>query len=84
MSTKLTLTIERTLIDKAKKYAKSQGRSLSDIVENYFRAIVKEEEIVSVKSSPISDSKRGFVKPFVEFDYRQEITKALNKKYLSN
>ncbi|MDH5366136.1 MAG: DUF6364 family protein [Cyclobacteriaceae bacterium] len=41
MNTKLTLTIEQALIEKAKEYAKSKGRSLSDIVENYFKAIVK-------------------------------------------
>ena len=40
MKTKLTLTIEHTLIKKAKEYAKGKGRSLSDIVENYFKAII--------------------------------------------
>lgn len=31
MSTKLTLTIEKEVIEKAKKYAKEKNRSLSDI-----------------------------------------------------
>jgi len=35
MTTKLTLTIEDTVIDSAKKYARQKGKSLSDIVENY-------------------------------------------------
>ncbi len=39
MNTKLTLTIEKTLIAKAKQYAKGKGRSLSDIVENYLKVI---------------------------------------------
>ena len=34
MTTKLTLTIEQHIIEKAKVYAKSKGRSLSDIIEN--------------------------------------------------
>ncbi len=37
MNKKLTLTIEQELISRAKKYAKDKGRSLSDLVENYFK-----------------------------------------------
>jgi predicted HicB family RNase H-like nuclease len=39
MNAKLTLTIEQEVIEKAKKYAKQKGRSLSDLVENYFKTI---------------------------------------------
>jgi hypothetical protein len=51
MNTKLTLTIEQALIEQAKKYAKGKGRSLSDLVGNYFKAIVKEEGVVSMEST---------------------------------
>lgn len=40
MSTKLTLTIDKSVIDKAKKFAKASGRSLSDIVESYLKKLV--------------------------------------------
>jgi uncharacterized protein (DUF3820 family) len=53
MNTKLTLTIEKTIIEKAKKYAKVNGRSLSDMVENYLKAITKEDNVVSVDLTPI-------------------------------
>ncbi len=33
MNTKLTLTIEKEIIAKAKDYAKEKNRSLSDIIE---------------------------------------------------
>jgi len=56
MNTKLTLTIEQTLIEKAKEYAKAKGRSLSDIVENYFKAIVKDEIVVKTGTTPIAGS----------------------------
>lgn len=82
MNTKLTLTIEQALIEKAKKYAKGKGRSLSDIVENYFKAIVKEEGTVNTDSTPIADSLRGSFKAPQGFDYKQELTKALTEKYL--
>ena len=82
MNTKLTLTIEQTVIEKAKEYAKEKGRSLSDIVENYFKAITKEEDIVKNESSPITDSLRGSFKAPKDFDYKNELTKALTEKYL--
>lgn len=82
MNTKLTLTIEQTLIEKAKEYAKSKGRSLSDIVENYFKAIVKEEGAVKSDSTPITDSLRGSFKASKNFDYKKELTKALSEKYI--
>ena len=34
MNTKLTLTIEQDVIEKAKKYAKDKVRSLSSLIEN--------------------------------------------------
>lgn len=88
MNTKLTLTIQHTLIEKAKVYAKGQGRSLSDIVENYFKVIVKEEEeeeeVFSKALTPIANSLRGSFKAPADFDYKQELTKALAKKYIKN
>lgn len=82
MNTKLTLTIEHSLIDKAKKYAKGKGRSLSDIVENYLKVIVKEETIKEIDSTPITSSLRGSFKTPNEFDYKKELTKELSEKYL--
>ena len=42
MTTKLTLTVEKTVIERAKSYAKNTGRSLSEIIENYLTTITKE------------------------------------------
>jgi hypothetical protein len=84
MNTKLTLTIEQSVIEKAKVYAKGKGRSLSDIVENYFKAIVKEEGALKSDSTPITDSLRGSFKAPKDFDYKKELTKALSEKYLQN
>lgn len=84
MNTKLTLTIEQAVIEKAKQYAKGKGRSLSDIVENYFKAITKEEDMEKVTSTPITDSLRGSFKAPKDFDYKEELKKALTDKYLTN
>lgn len=39
MSNKLTLRLDKELIDRAKKHAKQQGTSVSKLVANYFEAI---------------------------------------------
>jgi hypothetical protein len=82
MNTKLTLTIEQSLIEKAKRYAKSKGRSLSDIVENYLKVIIKEENPKVIDPTPIASSLRGAFKAPKDFDYKKELNKALSKKFL--
>jgi two-component SAPR family response regulator len=82
MNTKLTLTIEETVIAKAKKYAIDKGRSLSDIIENYLKAITTEENIDTIELTPIVKSLKGTFKAPQETDYKKEISKILSKKYL--
>jgi hypothetical protein len=43
MDSKLTLNVDKTLTEKAKLYARSQGRSLSDLVEHFFRLITSDD-----------------------------------------
>jgi len=70
------------LIDKAKRYAKGKGRSLSDIVENYLKVIIKEENTKVIDSTPITSSLRGSFKAPQDFDYKKELSKGLSEKYL--
>ncbi len=80
MTTKLTLTIDDSVIASAKKYAKSKGKSLSDIVENYFVNLTakenKDEEI-----SPQILKLMGTIELPEDFDYKKELAKGLSKKY---
>jgi len=82
MNTKLTLTIEQTIIEKAKKYANDKGRSLSDIIENYLKAITKEDNIESIDLTPIVKSLKGTFKAPQKMDYKKELSKRLTEKYL--
>lgn len=84
MNTKLTLTIERSLIVKAKKYAKNKGRSLSDIVENYLKVITKEEHTNVIDTTPIVSALRGTFKAPEGHDYEKGLLKALSEKYKLN
>ena len=43
MNTKLTLTLEKSTIEKAKRYARQSGRSLSDLVESYLEKVVSSD-----------------------------------------
>ncbi len=81
MNTKLTLTIEQTIIKKAKSYAKEKGRSLSDIIENYLKAITKEQKIEE-ELSPFITSLRGSFKSPESFDYKKELSQGLSEKYM--
>ena len=80
MTTKLTLTIDDSVITIAKKYAKNKGKSLSDIVENYLMSLTskenKEEDI-----SPRILKLMGAIELPDNFDYKKELTKGLAKKY---
>ena len=44
MTTKLTLTMDKSVIERAKKYAKREERSLSNLVENYLKALTYEKK----------------------------------------
>jgi hypothetical protein len=82
MNTKLTLTIEQSIIEKAKSYAKEKGRSLSDIIENYLKAITADQRKTE-DISPIVNSLRGSFKAPENFDYKEELSKGLSGKYLA-
>lgn len=82
MNTKLTLTIEQSVIEKAKRYARERERSLSDLIENYLRALINEKEIDEDDSSSTIKQLRGSFKLPKNFDYKKELTDSLTKKYL--
>jgi len=80
MTTKLTLTVEKSIIERAKSYAKSTGRSLSEIIENYLATITQESanEELSLKLKKIV----GAVNLPKDFDEKTELRSALEKKHL--
>ena len=63
MNTKLTLSIEEDVISDAKEYAKKQGRSLSNIVEEYLKSLSKKrKKKESSKFHPLVEELSGSVK----------------------
>ena len=82
MNTKLTLTIEQAVIEKAKKYAKDKERSLSNLIENYLKAITTENNADEIELTPIVKSLKGAFNAPKSFDYKKELTNRLSEKYL--
>lgn len=82
MNSKLTLTIEQSIIESAKKYAKKRKRSLSDLIENYLKALTIEDIKSENETTPIVNSLRGSFKMPKDFDYKKELTSQLTKKHL--
>jgi hypothetical protein len=82
MNTKLTLTIDDSIIQSAKTYAKRKGRSLSDLIENYLKSVTSEQKTFNTEISPIVKSLKGSFKAPEDFDYKKELSKSLSKKYL--
>jgi formiminotetrahydrofolate cyclodeaminase len=81
MTTKLTLTVEKAVIERAKVYAKRTGRSLSDLIEKYLESITAEaedERSISPKLKKIV----GAVKLPDNFDEEKALRDYLEKKYL--
>jgi hypothetical protein len=80
MTTKLTLTIDESIIDSAKAYARDQGRSLSDIVENYLKVLSTKSPLEDALSPKIIKL-RGSVKLPADFDYKSELGNTIAEKY---
>lgn len=83
MTTKLTLSIEKEVIEQAKMYAKKQGRSLSNLVSQFLMSLndtTKKEDEIEI--SPEIKSLQGLVKLPKDFDYKKDRADYLLKKYL--
>jgi hypothetical protein len=84
MDTKLTLKLDKFVIDKAKDYAASKKRSLSRIIEAYLRSLINQEEPESKDEIQIS----AFVKSLStgvqipsDLDYKKDYYKHLTDKH---
>jgi hypothetical protein len=80
MSTKLTLTVEKEIIERAKQYAKNTGRSLPEIIENYLATITQEN--YTNELSPKLKKIVGAVNLPKGFDDKEELRSILEKKHL--
>ncbi len=84
MDTKLTLKLDKFVIEQAKKYASSHKRSLSRIIESYLKSLInrdKNNDESDFEISPFVKSMSTGVNIPTDFDYKSEILNHLTEKY---
>jgi len=84
MDTKLTLKLDKFVIDKAKEYATTHKRSLSRIIETYLRSLVSKRDprdSDDIEISPFVKSMATGVNIPADFDYKKEYGDYLTQKY---
>ncbi|PKP40670.1 MAG: hypothetical protein CVT95_13300 [Bacteroidetes bacterium HGW-Bacteroidetes-12] len=80
-TTKLTLTVSQETIVRAKEYAQQQGRSLSDLIENYLKLLTSDKTNIKTNLTPLTKSLKGSFSVPNDFDYKKELSDELTKKY---
>ena len=82
MDSKLTLNVDKDLARRAKIYARSRGRSLSDLVESYFKILTSKATDNENDLTTKVKSLMGSIKVPKDFDYKADLSDQLSKKYL--
>lgn len=84
MNTKLTLSIEKEVIEQAKIYAKGTGRSLSEMVENYFKSLVSKANRDNNEEDEIDERLKklvGIIELPPDFDIKKAREEHYKEKY---
>lgn len=79
MNTKLTLSLEEKVISEAKSIAKKNGKSLSGLIEDYLRVLIRQKD-VSQEISPEVKRLVGRIKPVGE-NYKDAVADEIFNKY---
>ncbi len=80
MDTKLTVKLDKDIIQRAKQYANKKNISLSKIIEAYLNLLTREqskEELIS----PLVQGLSGIITIPKDFDLQEDYSDFLIKKY---
>jgi hypothetical protein len=80
METKLTLRLNKKIIDLAKDYAHAHNISLSKIIESYLDSITR-KSVNDTDISPLVESLSGVITLTEKFDFQKDYTNYLTEKY---
>lgn len=80
MDKKLTLSLNGSIIETAKNYAKSNNISLSKLIESYLSTLTKREE-KEIEITPLVKSLSGVISIDGDFDAKTEYAEYLMEKY---
>lgn len=80
MNTKLTLNLDKTVIEEAKQYAKSRQISLSKLIETYLSSLSKPQQN-EIEITPLVQSLSGVIEMEKEIDQKELYGQYLIEKY---
>jgi len=80
MDTKLTLKLDKEIIQQAKLYAESKSISLSKLIESYLQLLTKESSSKD-KISPLVESLSGVIVLPKNYDDKDDYADYLTEKY---
>ena len=83
MGTKLTLVLDKNIIERAKSYASTKKTSLSKLIESYLERITVEEKSQE-EISPLVKSLSGVIAVPENLDHKNEYANHLANKYLND
>ncbi len=83
MDAKLTLVLDKTIIQRAKSYASTKKTSLSKLIEFYLDRITTEDKS-EIEISPLVKSLSGVISIPENLDYKDEYANHLADKYLND
>ncbi len=81
MNTKLTLSIDKEIIQKVKKYASQKKSSLSALIENYLVSVTNDHTADENDISPLVKSLSGVLKLDEKSSYKKGYSDYLAGKY---
>lgn len=81
MDSKLTLKLNKDVIERAKQYASEKKMSLSRLIESYLQSITSEIEIDDIEISPFIKSISTGVSIPNDLDYKKEYANYLMNKH---
>lgn len=81
MNVKLTLQLDKEIIEKAKKYAKIKNQSLSSLVQNYFNFLSENKENDKIQISKNVKDISGIITLDNKVNIKEEYKKHIMEKY---
>lgn len=78
MNTKLTLNLDKEIIEEAKTYAKNHHVSLSKLIENYLNSLTRKSK-KNTSVSLLVESLTGIIPN--DYDEREDYRNYIDKKY---
>lgn len=81
MNVKLTLNLNKDIIEQAKLYARDKNQSLSSLVQNYFLFLAEKSQVDGIEISPIVKELSGIIKLDNDSDFKEEYGSYIMEKY---